>query len=69
MSVMASEINSLTIVFSTVYSVQIKENIKAPRRRRLNETRAWINNHTIVFYEMYLLIQQFYVDVIIYSRQ
>ena len=31
MGTMASQITSLTIVYSTVYSVQIKENIKAPR--------------------------------------
>ena len=31
MSTMASQITSLTIVHSTVYSAQIKENIKAPR--------------------------------------
>ena len=31
MSAMASQITSLTIVYSMVYQVQIKENIKAPR--------------------------------------
>ena len=31
MGMMASQITSITIVYSTVYSVQIKENIKAPR--------------------------------------
>ena len=31
MSAMASQISSLTIVYSTVFQAQIKENIKAPR--------------------------------------
>ena len=31
MSAMVSQITSLTIVYSTGYSAQIKENIKAPR--------------------------------------
>ena len=31
MTAMPSQITSLTIVYSTVYSAQIKENIKAPR--------------------------------------
>ena len=32
MDVKASQITSLIIVYSTAYSVQIKENIKAPRQ-------------------------------------
>ena len=32
MSGMASQITTLTIVYSTVYQAQIKENIKAPRQ-------------------------------------
>ena len=32
MGVMAFQITSLTIVYSIVFQVQIKENIKAPRR-------------------------------------
>ena len=35
MSAMASQITSLTIVYSTVYSAQIKENIKAPVTRKM----------------------------------
>ena len=31
MTMMASQITSLTVVYSTVYQTQIKENIKAPR--------------------------------------
>ena len=31
MGTLASQITNLAIVYSTVYSVQIKENIKAPR--------------------------------------
>ena len=31
MSTMASQITSLTIVYSTIYSVSDKENLKAPR--------------------------------------
>ena len=35
MGAMASQINSLTIVYSTVYSGADKENVKAPRHRPL----------------------------------
>ena len=31
MSAMVSQITSLTIVYTAIYSAQIKENIKAPR--------------------------------------
>ena len=37
MSTIASQITSLTIVYSTVYYAQIKENIKAPRHWPLSE--------------------------------
>ena len=32
---MASQITSITIVYSTIFQVQMKENIKAPRHWRL----------------------------------
>ena len=39
MSAMASQLTGLTIVYSNVYSAQIKENIKAPRHRWIPRTK------------------------------
>ena len=66
MDSMASQITSLTIVYSAFIRAQIKENIKAPRHWPLcgefpaqmasnaENISIWWRHHVIVFMELYL---------------
>ena len=78
MGTMVSQITGLTIVYSTVYSVQIKENIKAPRHWPVTRkmfplmTSSWDSHIWLIYMHAYSAVHDWgfgvHCDLHVYTQ-